>query len=268
MSSSKDKTFVHRGVPRHAAGLFQDHAARKAAIDEFEDVMEDAMANKKKGELIAKKNEERKEKEKQIAKESQEEAERLRLEAENMVEDTSHLMDEEIEDLERAKRQQAVYASMRNFVGRQMNAIARAFVDYGPPYKNDELAGLNLVAQCSNYPVRLFDLHMMLNDRANPNTRDPEDLYYAGMHWCARNFSVLAMKMLRKAGADINIRNELDQTPLVMCVMIMQHRDRRKNQLKAVKYLLEQGALVNIRDKAGYGPIVSYHYYVGDMYSI
>jgi ankyrin repeat protein len=120
----------------------------------------------------------------------------------------------------------------------------------------DTVLGLDSFRLSANYPVRLFDLHLMLNERVNPNMRDPEDLHYASMHWAARNFSTIAMKMLRHAGADINIRNELDQTPLTMCVIVKQ-TDRRKYQLKALKYMIEEGAEINTRDKAGFGPVVN-----------
>jgi hypothetical protein len=250
-------TLMHGGRKRHVAGVFTNNEARKSAEDEFENVLDDALLQKKKLTVLQEKAAAKKAQEESEKREAADEDELRRLEAEKLEQDTSHLMEEEIEDRERAERQRAALNKMKLFFNRQIATITRAFVDYGPPYKEDDLmAGVNLIAQCSNYPVRLFDLHMMLNERVNPNMRDPEDLHYAAMHWCARNFSVMGMKMLRRAGADFNIHNELDQTPVVMCVIVKQS-DRRKYQLKALKYLLAEGADINTRDKAGYGPLVS-----------
>jgi ribosomal protein L14E/L6E/L27E len=250
-------TLSHGGKHRHVAGVFADSAARKDAENEFEDVLEDAMQQKQKEATIHQRHLTKKEKEEQMRRDAEEEKIRLEEEQKQLEDDTSHLMQEEIEDRERAARQKAAFNKMKLFFKRQMAVVSRAFVDYGPPYKEENLMdGVNLIAQCSNYPVRLFDLHLMLNERVNPNMRDPEDLHYASMHWAARNFSTIAMKMLRHAGADINIRNELDQTPLTMCVIVKQ-TDRRKYQLKALKYMIAEGAEINTRDKAGFGPVVS-----------
>ena len=65
----------------------------------------------------------------------------------------------------------------------------------------------------------------------------------------------MAMKMLRQAKADLNITNELGQTPLILSLIVKQ-TFRRAQQIKAVRFLVKEGADINTRDKAGYGPLV------------
>jgi hypothetical protein len=61
--------------------------------------------------------------------------------------------------------------------------------------------------------------------------------------------------MLRRAGAKLNVTNELGMTPLDLIVMMKHFPDRRSLQLKVVSYLLEHGANVNNVDKGGYSAI-------------
>lgn len=58
--------------------------------------------------------------------------------------------------------------------------------------------------------------------------------------------------MFRRAGAIINVTNELGNTPLEMCVMMKQPPDKRKEQLKATRYLLLNGADPTNIDKGGF----------------
>ena len=69
---------------------------------------------------------------------------------------------------------------------------------------------------------------------------------------CARNLHLMATKMLFRAGAKLNVTTELGNTPLDLAVMIQHPQDKRKIQIKLVKYLLENGAQVNTRDKGGH----------------
>ena len=52
-----------------------------------------------------------------------------------------------------------------------------------------------------------------------------------------------------RAGADVNVTTELGNTPLDLCVMLKHPPDKRKEQLKMARFLLEKNALVNTRDK-------------------
>mmetsp|Transcript_2500 Transcript_2500/g.4542 ORF Transcript_2500/g.4542 Transcript_2500/m.4542 type:complete len:451 (+) Transcript_2500:54-1406(+) len=129
--------------------------------------------------------------------------------------------------------------------------LIKMIVDYGPPYSKAE-TGEAMVDECSKPEPSLFEMHTMLNNRVTPNYRDPEDFYNSSMHWCARHCTILAMRLLRRAKADVNIQNEFGQTPLHVLCMMKLPPSRRKKQFKTFMYMLSQGCDVNIRDKAGY----------------
>ena len=67
-----------------------------------------------------------------------------------------------------------------------------------------------------------------------------------------RNSHYLAMKMLRRAGAQLNVTTEMGHTPLDLCVMMKQPPDKRKEQINLAIYLLENGASPNNIDKGGF----------------
>lgn len=130
--------------------------------------------------------------------------------------------------------------------------FVKIFIDYGPPYTDEPhtLQG-SLVDECSELNMSLFNLHMLLNDRADPNIPDAEDLYYTPMHWCGRNFHLLAAKMLLRAKANINRPNEFGITPFGLCVITTATDNYRSKKLKMIKWFLKKGADVNWRDKGG-----------------
>ena len=132
--------------------------------------------------------------------------------------------------------------------------LIKMIVDYGPPYTKTT-TGEEIVDECSKPEPSLFELHTLLNNRTTPNYRDPEDFFNSAMHWCARHCTHYAMRLLRRAKADINVQNEFGQTPLHVLCMMKLPQSRRKKQFKTFRYMLTQGCDVNIRDKAGYCPI-------------
>jgi hypothetical protein len=144
--------------------------------------------------------------------------------------------------------------NLGNYFQKKQRKVVRMLMDYGPPYTTME-SGITLLDECALPEPSLFEIHSMLNQRLNPNYRDPEDYYNSPMHWCARHAHYRPMKLLRRAKANVNQRNEFGHTPLhVICMMVFP-ADKRKRQLKSFRYLVEQGAEINIRDKGGYCPI-------------
>ncbi len=139
---------------------------------------------------------------------------------------------------------------MSKFFKKQAKAFVKNFIDYGPPY-NGKGFDVALINECAKPVINHIELHKLLNDRVDPNLPDPEDLYFTPIHWCARNGHFMAMKMLRRAGAQVNVTNEMGLTPLSLAVMMKLPPTRRPDQLKIVKYLLENNADPNIRDKGG-----------------
>jgi hypothetical protein len=138
-------------------------------------------------------------------------------------------------------------------------AFSRAFVDYGPPYKIHK-DGLALepcpVVDClAEMNMSYVKLHRLLNDHMDPNIPDKEDMYNTGMHYAGRYLHYLAARMMLRAGAKINVVNELGQTPLILCIMNVvahEHDPRKNTQIKMMDWLIDQGANVRHRDKGGY----------------
>ena len=93
----------------------------------------------------------------------------------------------------------------------------KVLIEYGPPYvKPDPLvvAPFSLIGECSEYNCSLRKVHNYLNMRIDPNERDPDDLYFTAMHWCVRNCHLAALKLLKVAGADLNLLNEFGTSNL------------------------------------------------------
>jgi uncharacterized protein len=85
-------------------------------------------------------------------------------------------------------------------------------------------------------------VRQLLSDGASPNQTD-EDGATTGMHVAASTGNLQIMAILYKAGADINARNGVGDTPLDLAA---QH-----DQLEAAKLLLEMKARVNDQDRNG-----------------
>ena len=141
-------------------------------------------------------------------------------------------------------------------------AFKRAFVDYGPPYEihkdGIEQEPCPVVDCCAEMNMSYVKLHRLLNDHMDPNIPDVDDMYSTGMHYAGRYLHFLAARMMHRAGAKVNVVNELGQTPLSLCVMnVISHKfdERGKTQMKMLKWLVENGADVRHRDKGGYEPL-------------
>jgi uncharacterized protein len=85
-------------------------------------------------------------------------------------------------------------------------------------------------------------VRQLLSDGASPNQTD-EDGTTTGMHVTAANGNLQIMAILYKAGADINARNSVGDSPLDLAA--------EHDQLEAAKLLLEMKARVNDQDKNG-----------------
>jgi ankyrin repeat protein len=140
---------------------------------------------------------------------------------------------------------------VNKFFKKQAKAFVKAFVDYGPPYSKSKAYDVTLINECAKPVLNHLEVHKLLNTRLDPNIPDPDDLYFTPIHWCARNGHLMGMKMLRRAGANVNVTNEMGLTPLHLAVMMKLPPTRRPDQVKTVKYLLENDANPNIRDKGG-----------------
>eukprot|EP01041_Mallomonas_annulata_P006870 gene6870-13928_t len=152
----------------------------------------------------------------------------------------------------KAHKQSSVFKYVKKLRERLSKGIK--FIDYGPAYTKKDYGG-HLGDECAEEFPSYFRIHTLLNNRANPNTPDPTELYFTPMHWCGRYCHLLVMKMLRRAGANINPVNEFGQTPLSLVCMFNQPPSKEEIQQRTVLWLLEQGADVNHIDKGGFSAI-------------
>jgi hypothetical protein len=134
----------------------------------------------------------------------------------------------------------------------QQTALIKTFIDYGPPYLRQE-EHFGLINECSEPKQKIFTVHSILNAKADPNIRDPEDLYYAASHWACRNSHFMIVKMLHRAKADFNQLNEFGQSSLHMACIVKHPPHKAKTQQKMLIYLLEECMCdPNLRDKGGF----------------
>lgn len=186
------------------------------------------------------------------AQSQQQEENDLFTDSDNSDEDEDDGLDAAAAEEQRRKRGGGI--GLGDYFRKKQKKVVKMLMDYGPPYTKME-SGITLLDECALPEPSLFEIHSMLNQRLNPNFRDPEDYYNSPMHWCARHAHYRPMKLLRRAKVDMNPRNEFGHTPLhVICMMVFPE-DKRKRQLKTFKWMLEQGAEINFRDKGGYCPI-------------
>jgi len=137
-----------------------------------------------------------------------------------------------------------------------IDSVNDTLFGYGPPYEYDfdyAIVG-TLVDECSKGKASCSPLkvHQLLNMRMDPNVPDPDDLYLCPLHWCAKHCHYYVTKMLLRAKANVNVTNELGQTPLTYCVLQIVTPDKRNDQVNIVKMLIKHNTDIEIRDKAGY----------------
>lgn len=90
-------------------------------------------------------------------------------------------------------------------------------------------------------PAKIAEL---LRQGANPNAVSPEDwpaISLAAMRADDKGFTIV--KMLVEAGADLNVRDANDETPLMNAISI--------NNVDMVKYMIERGADFRATNKSG-----------------
>ena len=110
--------------------------------------------------------------------------------------------------------------------------IEEGLCDYGPPYEYDEYFDGALLFETSQPNCSASAVHGLLNCKVDPNDVDRDDLCFTPMHYCARHCHLIAMRMLIKAKAHVNVLNEFGQTPLIVCVMIEQSLNNQSTQVR------------------------------------
>lgn len=170
-------------------------------------------------------------------------------------------LQEEIDAEEEARKNAAKIEQVKMLAAEGLDAFTKAFVDYGPPYEPfnpENFDGADLCLITSDPNVKVRQVHLMLNARADPNIVDPEDMHWTPLMYCARNSSYyhfVCLKMLLRAKARLDATDEIGMSALHLCVMMKHAPDKRPIQIEICQYLCERGADVNIRDKGGNAPI-------------
>lgn len=137
------------------------------------------------------------------------------------------------------------------------------FTHYGPPYEEDY--GGNLVQEIArDMNVGWYDVHSMLNEGADPRIPDDEDYDNTALHYACRFCRLDIVKMLFKAGAEVDQQNELGVTPLQMACMFNQVEYIRKKHTMLLELLIDKGANVNHLDRGGHTALEHASFY-GNM---
>ena len=130
---------------------------------------------------------------------------------------------------------------MRKLEGKLMN--------YGPPYVEDY--GGNLKGEVNIAAPNILDIHNLLASGANPNIADPDDDMNTALHYAARHLHLSIMKMLCRAGGNLEQVNSLGMQPLQM-LAAFNHKGREYDEKEFVKFLLDEDCNINHRDRGGF----------------
>jgi hypothetical protein len=120
---------------------------------------------------------------------------------------------------------------LKSLTGLIVTGLEEGLCDYGPPYEYDEYFDGALLFETSQPNCSASAVHGLLNCKVDPNDVDRDDLCFTPMHYCARHCHLIAMRMLIKAKAHVNVLNEFGQTPLIVCVMIEQSLNNQSTQV-------------------------------------
>ena len=68
---------------------------------------------------------------------------------------------------------QDMVTRIKKIISSFQEGFVRSFIDYGPPYADadEDLPPFGLITICAEFKMKLFELHGLLNQRANPNDR-------------------------------------------------------------------------------------------------
>ena len=132
---------------------------------------------------------------------------------------SSESSDTEDEGKEKKKKKSTLHV-MQSGLRKTKKLLSRTVVNYGPPYaRKQRNMGADLLDEVCGPTPSTFFVHGLLNKRCDPNYRDPDDFYWSAMHWCGRHSHLMIMRILRAAQADINLLNEMGQTPMMVRLM-------------------------------------------------
>ena len=138
-------------------------------------------------------------------------AKKLERQRKNELRDSESSLSDSDSDDGKEKEKVPFTTLIRQALRDTSKALAKSFVDYGPPYrrwKDFAFEPYPIVDCLSEMNMSYVKLHRLLNARVDPNLPDDEDFYNTGMHYAGRHLHFLAARMMRRAGAEVNVINE------------------------------------------------------------
>ena len=112
---------------------------------------------------------------------------------------TEKIQDNTKEKKKKRKKETNNIKNVLNYMNKLRDKMLKGlkFIDYGPPYTKKDPGG-HLGDECAEEFPSLYRIHTLLNNRANPNIPDSDELYFTPMHWCGRYCHLLVFKMLTR----------------------------------------------------------------------
>mmetsp|Transcript_10353 Transcript_10353/g.15976 ORF Transcript_10353/g.15976 Transcript_10353/m.15976 type:complete len:532 (+) Transcript_10353:168-1763(+) len=137
----------------------------------------------------------------------------------------------------------------------QIDKASQQLFKYGPPYYEMPELQADLLEAFRGKHVSATDVHDLLLSQIDPNCHNAEDFGNTPLHYCLRYVSMKGMKLLLKAGMNINITNELQMTAINYALLYVPEDDKKHEKFKCIEYLLKKGANPNTGDKGGHTPL-------------
>ena len=117
---------------------------------------------------------------------------------------------------------------------------------YGPPWIENEEMLCELIEECTSTSIGLQTIHECLAQKLDPNLPFVALHSNRPMHYAARHGNIYMALMLLRAGAKLNPRNSLGQTPFHVCAS-----GRLAHHTSFLRWMLSRKVDVNEKDRGG-----------------
>jgi hypothetical protein len=102
------------------------------------------------------------------------------------------------------------------------------------------------IEECTSNKISLQSVHEILTSKVDPQLGFPKHYNNKPMHYAARHGNVIMGHMLLRAGAVVEARNGLGQTPVMLAAS-----GRFSHHSSMLRFLVDHGADVNAKDRGG-----------------
>ena len=117
---------------------------------------------------------------------------------------------------------------------------------YGPPYQPNMELAKEFLEESMTSKVSLMSIHDCLSSKIDPNIMNKANANNRAIHYAARRGNVNFGRMLLRARADVNCRNSLGMTPLMVA-----SAGKFSMHTNFVRFMIDNGAKVDDKDRAG-----------------